>query len=139
MPGRCLLPLVMLLLLAPLVSACPDASWVPGVAVGAATSKCMKITEPSTHEGCAAACGPSASLACIQSEADNALADALSFHRWELEPHYLWTGEIQYPFEPVIEFRLRGDFQISQYLRGVNLPPFRGLTTLPTLCRPPGS
>ena len=100
----------MLLLLAPLVSACPDASWVPGVAVGAATSKCMKITEPSTHEGCAAACGPSASLACIQSEADNALADALSFHRWELEPHYLWTGEIQYPFEPVIEFRLRGDF-----------------------------
>ena len=100
--------LVLLLLAA--VSACPDATWIPGVAVGANTTKCMKLTAPSTHEGCTAACGPSASLACLQSAADNALADAVSFNRWGLEPHYFWTGEYQYPFEPVIEFRLRGQF-----------------------------
>ena len=47
---------------------CPP-GWTAGYG-----NKCMSLAAASTHAGCAAACGPNASLACIESQADEDLA-----------------------------------------------------------------
>ena len=89
--GGCNLPLVSLLV-ASAAASCP-AGW----SAGASTSKCMKLTGLTTHEGCAAECGPDASLACIQTAGDDELAASLLPMNFKI---FVWTGEYQWPMEP---------------------------------------
>ena len=70
------------------------------------TSKCMKLTAPSTHEGCTARCGADASLACIQTAGDSELAAMLQPMNFKV---FVWTGEYQWPFEPELKIQLRGE------------------------------
>ena len=54
------------------VAACPDTSWT------AANGSCYRLTDAwLTHRGCAEACGPNASLACITSDVENAFVSSL--------------------------------------------------------------
>ena len=81
---------------------CPS-GWMPT----ANGSKCMTLTAPSTHEGCAAACGKDASLACIHTQEEDDLASFLGFLTFGEEgilENYMWTGEYQWEFEPTITF-----------------------------------
>ena len=74
---------------------CPS-GWTEG-----SGAKCMKITSPTTHSGCTTACGPGASLACIQSLGDNDLASLVA----PSDPAaFIWVGEYQWPIEPKIDF-----------------------------------
>ena len=72
----------------------------PGWAAGYG-NKCMSLAAASTHAGCAAACGPNASLACIESQEDEDLAALLAMHSPSL---FVWTGEYQWPIEDSISF-----------------------------------
>ena len=90
---------MLVILLATASATCPD-GWMGGEG-----SKCMKLTAPATHEGCAAACGSGHSLACITSAADKAVADMVQVVASGGVPDlsaFVWTGEYQYPFEPVL-------------------------------------
>ena len=72
--------------------------------------KCMRITPPTTHAGCADACGVDASLACIQSIEDDALAAMVS----PKDLSFVWVGEYQWPFEPTAEFGVIRDCQVTE-------------------------
>ena len=60
-----------------------------------------------TQEGCAAACGSNGgSLACIQTDADKAVADTVQMMASGGTPDmgaFVWTGEYQFPFESVLK------------------------------------
>ena len=64
-----------------------------------------QTTATATHEGCAAACGADASLACIQTQAEDDLAAAVT---WAAAPGQIefpvWLGEHQWPIEPAVVF-----------------------------------
>ena len=84
---------VSLLALAHGAAACPD-GWT------LAAGHCYKLTDTSTTLGCVALCGANASLACIRSDEENAVATAL------LSGTYAWIGNFQRPgsSEPVGEW-----------------------------------
>ena len=99
-------PMLLSVLLALHFHACASTVACPsGWTSGSHSSKCMKLSSPATHEGCAAECGAGASLACIQSEEDNMLAGMVAPN--DDMTAYVWVGEYQYPFEPDIRFGLR--------------------------------
>ena len=76
-------------------------------------AKCMKLAGPATtHEGCAAACGANASLACIQSQEDQELARLVSPSDIT---SFVWLGEYQYPFEPTIKPELSTPYMGAPY------------------------
>ena len=84
-------------------SSCPT-GWT-GVS---ASGKCMKLLAVrETQEGCAAACGSNGgSLACIQTDADKAVADTVQMMASGGTPDmgaFVWTGEYQFPFESVLK------------------------------------
>ena len=87
---------------------CPP-GWIQGVG-----SKCMRLSAPSSHLGCAAACAAldpagKASLACIQSVADEQLAAIAAPAGLNAQ---IWLGEYQWPMEPVIDFQTVYDCQV---------------------------
>ena len=85
--------LLYLLSVATHASACPAGYMGTGVA----GSKCMRLTAPATHEACATACGSDGALACIQSEADKAVADMVQLTAAGGTPDmgaFVWTGGI---------------------------------------------
>ena len=69
----------------------------PGWTAGWGT-KCMKLAAASTQLGCAAACGENASLACIESQADEDLAALVAPADLSV---FVWLGEYQWPMEPI--------------------------------------
>ena len=74
----------------------------------------MRLSAPSSHLGCAAACAAldpagKASLACIQSVADEQLAAIAAPAGLNAQ---IWLGEYQWPMEPVIDFQTIYDCQV---------------------------
>jgi hypothetical protein len=70
-------------------AACPDASWT------AANGSCYRVTrEYVPHWECDSLCGPNASLACVGSATENAVAADLVARLW---PRFAWIGLYQRP------------------------------------------
>ena len=104
--------------------ACPQ-GWIGPSASG----KCMKLTSPSTHAGCAQACGDDGVLACVQNKGDDDLSTmlALGAAGFRTSPtgemqignllfNGVWLGEYQWPIEPEIKFFW--DIKMGQPLLG---------------------
>ena len=76
---------------------CPP-GWTQGF-----NNKCMRLSAPATHMGCAAACAAlvddgNASLACVESLEDEQLAGMVAPQDFTSQ---VWLGEYQWPPEPV--------------------------------------
>ena len=115
---------------------CPD-GWTGSPGGG---PKCMKLSAVrATHEGCTQACGAGASLACIQTASDDALAATVSA-AGAAYTQFLWLGEYQWPLEEPMGVRGYLDATAPMHgQQGWGKPlRFKGLDLVMGPCQPAG-